>query len=35
MGTKMRKQKSDEESQKGQGLQILTPDQVLRSYEFL
>ena len=31
----MRRQKSDEESQKGQGLQTLTPDQMLRSYEFL
>ena len=35
MGTKMRRQKSDEESQKGQGLQILNPDQMLRNYEFL
>ena len=35
MGTKMRRQKSDEESKNGQGLQILTPNQMLRNYEFL
>ena len=31
----MRRQKSDEGNQKGQGLKISTPDQILVDYQYL